>query len=172
MRITTAIARLALAASALAVALATSGCESVEGGGGTGMSVDAAGNPVVVLALCEGYVDGIVLSTQQGESTHEVGRWDSATPVDTDQTVNLGNLPASWRAGKAQEPLRDGVEYTVFGGTRSNRWFTGQVSFTTTALKHLRPGQVLHQEYDDSKDGDRDVVTDAAGFRAYACNDS
>jgi hypothetical protein len=79
----------------LTIALAASGCESIEFSGRTGMSVDSAGHPVVVLVPCEGAVDAILVYTGEGEHTRDVGRWESATPVSSAQSVNLTNPPAT-----------------------------------------------------------------------------
>jgi hypothetical protein len=155
----------------LATTLATSGCETVAFGGRTGVSVDSAGHPVVVLVVCEGAVDVIDVYTGEGEHARVVGRWVSATPVSGAQSVNLSSPPATWPARTTLEPLKEGVEYTAGGGTTTNEWATAYVSFTTDALLRVKPGQVLFQEYDQSSDDGRDVVVDAATFQTQSCDD-
>lgn len=55
----------------LLCALSTAGC-TVPVGGVTGLSVDDAGQPVAVVSMCEGFIDGLVLYLAAGEGAVDV----------------------------------------------------------------------------------------------------
>ncbi len=65
----------------MAVVLSVGGCETVVFSGRTGVSVDASGNPVVVLAVCNGFIDAITVYTERAEGTRTVGAFRTSTPV-------------------------------------------------------------------------------------------
>src|SRR5690349_6264524 len=115
-RLASAVRFLALGGSVSALVLTISGC-GPDLSGMTGISVDATGNPVAVLILCEGAVDGINVYTHDGTKTHDVGSWKTVTPVRGEQSVNLVSPAASWQPSMTMQALREGVEYTVFGST-------------------------------------------------------
>ncbi|MFI7467829.1 hypothetical protein [Nonomuraea sp. NPDC049646] len=136
--------------------------------GATGVSVDAEGHPIIVLAWCgEATPEGVDISHYEDNS----GPWatmpgpsSAATVVDDVDFIapSLDGQNASVRLdapndGWAVEPrpfvLRPGVLYSAFGyqGRGHNQVNTSHVTFSTDSMAALKPGLVLVQRYDDSR---------------------
>lgn len=148
---------------------ALGGCETVVFDGVTGISVDARGAPVAVLAICEGEIDALTLYTDSADKSITVGEWDRGEPITGSATVPLAAPDNTWSVSKPMGVIRPGVAYALFGGTHDNRWATAHVAFSAERLAKLRPSQVLTQEYDEKADKDYDSVSDLATFSADEC---
>jgi hypothetical protein len=161
--------RLLVLVMAAAGVIVTGGCETVEFGGATGVSVDATGAPVAVLAICEGNIDGLELYSGEGDNTVTHGDWQRRIPASGFATVELARPADGWTSSQRLGELKAGEIYGLFGGTRDNRWATAHVTFTLESLARLRPGEVLRQAYDETSDRDRDVITSVEEFRGEVC---
>lgn len=161
--------RLLVLVLTVAAATVTGGCETVEFGGATGVSVDATGAPVAVLAICEGHIDGLELYSGEGDNAVTHGDWQRRTPASGFATVELAHPADEWASSHQLDRLKAGETYHLFGGTHDNRWATAHVAFTLESLSRLRPGEVLRQAYDEKSDRDRDVLTSVGEFQSEVC---
>ncbi|MFF4771815.1 hypothetical protein [Microtetraspora fusca] len=136
--------------------------------GSTGVSVDAEGHPIVVLAWCEGATpEGVSISHYEdasGPLDAMPGPSSGATVADDVDFIapSLDGQSASFRLdapddGWTVEPkpfvLRPGVSYHAFGyqGRGSNQVNTNYVSFSADSVATLKPGSVLVQRYDEKR---------------------
>ncbi|MDP9863267.1 MULTISPECIES: hypothetical protein [Streptosporangium] len=138
--------------------------------GSTGVSVDAAGHPIIVLAWCDGATpedvivshdepySGVLGADTLGDhsnlpsitaSTHSVEDAEFSAPDLDGQSasVRLDAPTGGWTAEPKPLVLKPGVTYNAFGGKgRGNsRINTSWVSFTAESVARLKPGQVLVQ---------------------------
>lgn len=135
----------------------------------TGISVDAAGEPVAVIAMCEGAIDSLILYTDS-DGEEDVSEWEASGPVDGLSQVNLRAPGAPWKPVTALPAALDAREtYILYGATADNDWSSAHVEFTTTALAGLSSEEVLTQIYDQPSDTFQDRVTDVETFQEEAC---
>jgi hypothetical protein len=138
--------------------------------GSTGVSVDAAGHPIIVLAWCDGVTpedvivshdepySGVLGADALGDhanlpsitaSTHSVEDAEfSALDLDGQSaSVRLDAPAGGWTVEPKPLVLKPGITYHAFGGKgRGNsRVNTAGVSFTAESVARLKPGQVLVQ---------------------------
>lgn len=158
----------ALALSGLATAM-LGGCETVEFGGATGVTVSEGGTPVAVLAVCKGQIDALTLYSGEGEKTVTRGDWSREGPITGLVTIDLASPPDGWVTIHPLDKVEPKVTYVLFGGTHDNRWATAHASFTTDKLEQLRPGEVLSQTYDEGAGAKRNNVDSLDDFRDRAC---
>src|SRR5512144_2606625 len=104
----------------VAAVTVTGGCETVEFGGATGVSVDATGAPVAVLAICEGHIDGLELYSGEGDNAVTHGDWQRRTPASGFATVELAHPADGWTSSHQLGRLKAGETYHLFGGTHDN----------------------------------------------------
>lgn len=136
--------------------------------GSTGVSVDAEGHPIIVLAWCGGATpEGVDISHYEdtsGPLGTMPGPSSAATVVDDVDFIapSLDGQSASVRLdapddGWTVEPkpfvLRPGVLYQAFGyqGRGYNQVTTSHVSFSADSVADLKPGSVLVQRYDERR---------------------
>ncbi|WP_153054460.1 hypothetical protein [Planomonospora sphaerica] len=143
--------------------------------GSVGISVDAQGHPVAVLAWCDGTTpEEVIVSheeTSSGVSGTDSESSPSSLPSDTAPTrwvedatfhapdldgqsasVRLDAPAGGWTVEPGPPALKPGVMYHVSGGKgRGNsRVNTSSVSFTTEDLVKLEPGRVFVQKLDET----------------------
>ena len=169
--------RVAVACAVLST-LTLSGCETVAPAGETGVTVDANGEPVAVLAMCAGFVDRLILYSDSGvtpdpnrpDSADIVhGRWERSTPLKQSAAVSLVDPADGWTATKPLDVVEPGIEYVMYANG-DNQWSTNSVQFTAESLAALQPGQVLHQTYYERTDSSVDeVIGSVAEFDRAAC---
>ncbi|TQS46861.1 hypothetical protein [Cryptosporangium phraense] len=158
-----------LARIGLVSLLATlSGC-SVPQGGFTGVSVDASGQPVAVIAVCKGWIDGVVLYRDDGEKLITLGNWDSDQRIRRYAAVSLIAPPTGWTADHPLDVLQPNTVYSIFGGTDSSKWSTLSVDFTVEELRDISPGEVLYLQF--RKGAERIARTPATTFQRTVCAD-
>lgn len=150
--------------------VSVAGC-SVRVGAIAGVSVDASGRPVGVVAVCEGWIDAIVVYSDEGQAeSSTLGQVDADRPVRRYATVSLTNFSAGWTVRQPLRTLQPGTEYTLYGGTRSNKWSARHISFSSTDLQATSPGVVLYDRFDrPGSDGKRVRVT-AKELERTACD--
>jgi len=151
-----AIARKNVAAkcAALVVALALTGCGNWVGdypapNGTIGISVDKAGDPVIVLAVCSGKVTKIEMVGQL-ENEHDpnpkIGLWVAKTPVTGDATLNPLNPGDEWTATRQPtlfKPHRVHIVADQTPGTDQDP-LLDDGTFTVAQLSKLTPDTVLY----------------------------
>ncbi|WP_406317419.1 hypothetical protein OHA77_09165 [Streptosporangium sp. NBC_01639] len=156
---------------AVVVVMGITGCTPAIGGM-TGVSVDAEGHPIIVLAWCDGATpDGVIVYHDEDTSgVPDVGisGESSALPSITSSTkvvddvrfsapsldgqsasVRLDVPTDGWTVQPRPFVMVPGVEYHAFGGRRDNNFSTAHVSFTVGDIAKLKPGVVLLQQYDE-----------------------
>ena len=113
--------------------------------GRTGVSVTAAGSPVLVLAVCRGSVDTVtVAGPSRGRTPGEVlARLTAPAPVAASTAVDVREPPPGWtvalplQPGAATQPL-------LTASARGRQGRLGHVAFTAEDLASLDPGTVQH----------------------------
>ena len=145
--------RLLLVAGVMASVL--SAC-TVPINGLTGVSVDADGHLMLVLAWCgPAQPDGVMVyddRLNQGEGAADtVDDANYVAPRGSGQQTSFRlDSPdgTGWRL-EGNANLHEGIAYTAFGGTADNRYATSHVRFRLGDAKRLRPGVVLVQDLND-----------------------
>jgi len=163
-----------VAAAVVLAAACLAGCgNAVEAhvNGRTGISVDAEGNPVVVLAVCSEFVDQVVLSLgreglSESEANPEVGTWRARDHVTGSARLELAAPDASW---ETHEPLSlDPQKHYIANASQADADVeTAQVDFFGRDLAEMAPDSV----YVSSGDADTAKLErhDAETFEAFAC---
>ncbi|MFF4989254.1 hypothetical protein ACFY19_18835 [Streptosporangium saharense] len=136
--------------------------------GEAGVSVDAEGHPLIILAWCgDSAPEGVSVSHYE-DTSGPLGAVpgpssDATTKSDvTFVAPSLEGQSASVRLdapgdGWTVEPepfvLRPGVLYNAFGhrGSGSGQVNIGSVSFSMESMAKLKPGLILVQRYDDTR---------------------
>ena len=128
-------------------------------GGATGVTVDAAGKPVLLVAVCKGQFENIYLSTTEtgnvvpaggavgkggaDRANTDIGEWQTERTADEILSVPVLSRPsAQWTVTAAPASLRPGVTYTAYAESTDTKWQATQVSFTVAQLKTLSPTTV------------------------------
>ncbi|MGH3986579.1 MAG: hypothetical protein ACRDWY_15220 [Actinomycetes bacterium] len=158
-------------AALVAMPLALCAC-TVPIGGVTGITVDADGSPVAVVAVCEGQIDGVTVYAGQGEGGKDFGTWTARTPIRREGRLPMAAPSSGWATDTPLAPLKARTTYTVYGWTTDNNWSTGSVSFTLAELQDLDPGQVRYEAYDEGTDRWTHPKATEAHFRDRACAES
>lgn len=117
-----------------------SGC-TVPVVGMAGVGLDANGEVVGYLSVCEDHIDGatLYLDFSDPERSVDAGTWEAPAPV---------TRSARWSIDRGLQP---GREYTLYGWTNDNSAATTSVTFTLEELQDLEPGRVLY--YSGHSDG-------------------
>lgn len=148
------------------------GC-TVQTNGDTGVSVDDAGNLIVVLAWCGRSPDVVVIYHDRTSSD------TSSDPSVTDAVYTAPALEDQFASFRLDAPS-DGwsvskpftadpaITYTVYGGTNDNSRSTSSVRFELGDAAKLKPGMVLVPEYDDKKGEAVDAVISLEQFKRDA----
>ncbi len=151
---------------ALVIALTSSSCGNVvnvEVIGKTAITVDNAGKPVMLIEVCDGHIDTLVLArTREGLADDEPnaieGTWDAVDPHTGTVEVNVGTATTGWQG--PQIGLNSGQGYILEGTSSTAEVVTSQVTFTAAQVTTLRVNQVI------SGDG---TISERAAFKASAC---
>ncbi len=160
--------RLGCVVASAAAMLGVAGC-SVESGGVVGLTIDGSGQPVAVIAVCEGYIDGVsVWSDRQGTEV-DLGSWKRSEPVIDLSKLSLQTPGPEWTEERDLAELPASERVQIYGWTTKNRWSASGPGFTVEDLARLRADAVWFEEYDDG--AGEWVMTYVAekDFRAAAC---
>lgn len=142
-----------------------------------GIGVDADGNLVGHLRVCDESIDGATLISDTSSdgatvpTSVEVGRWEAQPPVTATAAWSLSAPDGGWTSAKPAESLVPGREYTLYGWSNDNTVSASGVTFTLADAAALRPGQVLHWSGRSGGKPERDenVVSSRTGFEVKAC---
>lgn len=106
------------------------------------MSVDRAGNPVIVLQNCRADITELVLY-DEGKPSAQVS-YQNEDPVQEVVEIPLLTGTDGWRPdGNASKP-QAGKKFVVEAWSKGQRWLGRGTEFTLADLKTLKPGQVRH----------------------------
>lgn len=155
------------------VILTLSGC-TVPTVGLTGVGVNADGDIVGYLEVCDERIDGVTLYVDDESvpraGRQDAGRWTATPPVTRSASWSLRGPSPNWTA---ELPLADDVPdrpYAMYGWTFDNSSSTTHVSFTLADVKRLKPGQVLFLGgYDERRDIDVQRIGTPTEMRNAAC---
>jgi hypothetical protein len=121
--------------------------------GRMGVTVDAKGDPVLLVMLCDGgrpYVqltEGRKPSDADSKQSTQRGEWSTDRKVNGVQRLTLGKPEAIWTTKQSPGALAPGVPLIAEGGTAEDDTATlVPVDFRPADLAGLRPGQVLTAE--------------------------
>jgi hypothetical protein len=159
----------ACALAAVVAAGLLTGC-GVPADASAGVSVDANGRPVGLLAVCGNHIDGATLYRPDSDADISVeGRWtaDDRVAPGVVRWPMEGDAPG-WTVDHHLAGLRPGVPYTLSGWTLDNSWSAVAVDFTLADLAGLTPGRVRFLDVHKG-DGGEEATVDAADFRERAC---
>ena len=142
-----------------------------------GIGVDADGNLIGYVRVCDESIDGATLYydvSSQGATVAtsvEVGRWEAQPPVEGNSEWSPSDPDGGWTSSTPVEPLEPSREYTLYGWTKDNTVSASGVTFTLADVAVLQPGQVLHWSGRSGGNPERDVneVSSRTDFEATAC---
>ncbi len=134
---------------AVGAAVALSSCGNLittEIVGKVGISVDTEGNPVVVVAVCDGYLDQVEISQgreglAEDETNPLVGTWDAAGQHTGVSELDLAAPGSDWQT-RTPVSLEPGVLYIVTAHQVGADVQASQVDFDVGDLRGLEPGYV------------------------------
>lgn len=148
-----------------------------------GVSVDADGGPVGVVAVCSGHTDAATLTvwkvpaytadTSPAPDTRTTGAWQTDRPV-TDVGQWSLTTGAPWTATQRIK-LVEGFTYHLTGSGRGpnnvgNESFAAGITFTLADVAALKPGQVRYATGVDEQSLDSiPAVVSIQDFRAVVC---
>jgi hypothetical protein len=152
--------------------VALSGCGNLvttEIVGAVGISVDTEGDPVVVVAVCDGYLDQVaVVQGREGlaedETNPVVGTWDAAGQLTGVSELDLAAPGSDWQT-RTPVSLETGEHYIVTARQVDADVQASQVDFFGRDLQGMEPGFVYTgaaPELDEHE---------AAAFEAASCPD-
>ncbi|MEI8409649.1 MULTISPECIES: hypothetical protein [unclassified Kribbella] len=138
----------------LAAIACLAGC-GVPAGGLVGVTVDAAGNPVIVVQMCEGHIDGATLYrfSEEPDDEEVLGRWEVSSPVSGFSQFDLDTGGNGWAVVGELEARDPQQRYTIYGWSNDNSWSAAHLTFSDRELSGLKPGTVLVPERE--QDGNR-----------------
>ncbi len=146
-----------IAVLCLGLVFIVAGRDSTEIAGVNGVTVDAQNQPVLLVAVCRGYIDGVnIYGAHQGDDRTQqkpIGKWESAIKAGQQRELPLLSLsPPGWTVMNAPPMLREGVSYAAIGFTKNTKWEARQLNFTLAQLADLSPDRVLYQNQVTSRD--------------------
>ena len=160
--------RVAHCAVALAVAGALTGC-SVEVGGVVGLTVGPNGDLVAVVAVCDGYLDGLSVYQGGGSEERKLGSWQRQEPIVEEAELSLAGPSSEWTTKQPLGRLPQVTELSVYGWTVKNRWSAVGPTFAAEDLAGLRSGEVWFEQYDQASDRNVNAFVPRSDFRREAC---
>ncbi|GAA4588878.1 hypothetical protein GCM10023107_10850 [Actinoplanes octamycinicus] len=120
---------------------------SVPENGHTGLSVDAEGNPLGLVAVCsDDPPDSVYLSGSRATTGPVPVEYVPPADVGRTMSFRLDAPDNGWVARPEPSRLRPDVEYSLYGRTDDNSHSTREVDFELTDRERLSPGMVLIQE--------------------------
>jgi hypothetical protein len=139
---------------------------SVTDAGRVGITVDAAGNPVIAVMTCTGSTPVIDLAEGRNESDPDTepnverGEWRARRAFAGVRTFLIADAGKDWVTARGPGTLETGKLFVVDGGTVEDEHASlGGVSFRITDLGRLSPGQVQVEG----------KVQPLSAFGAYRC---
>ncbi|KAA1418201.1 hypothetical protein FE697_020430 [Mumia zhuanghuii] len=166
-------ARRWIAAGAASVALLSLSACTVEPGGVAAIGVDASGQPVGYLLMCEGSVDGATLyhdTSAEDDSSVTDGTWAAPEPVTAAATWSLTAPTDGWVTEEPLAAMTEDMSYSLYGWSRDNDWSAAHHSFTLADLETLEPGEVAFTKVTD--DGEETTrVIPAGDLTPALCSD-
>ncbi len=139
--------------AACAAGLLLTGCFNaitVTDAGRLGITVDAAGAPVLLVMLCEKgrpyvqLVEGRTKSDLESKANVQRGEWSTDTAYRGVQRLTPADPEAGWTTTESPGALAPDVLLVADGGTAEDDTASlVPVDFTPADLATLRPGQVL-----------------------------
>ena len=151
------------------------GC-TVETVGKAGVGVDAQGQLIGYLAVCDQHIDGATLYLQDTSAPatggHEVtaGEWASDQPVTEMALWSLKSTTDGWTTTTPLTPLEADRTYSLYGWTRDNSGSALDVTFKPAQLKDLKPGEVyFFDHYDMDRNQEVFATSSPTEFLKAAC---
>ncbi|MFG1814416.1 hypothetical protein ACGFIF_11665 [Kribbella sp. NPDC049174] len=151
--------------AAISCLAAVVGC-GVPTGGVVGVTVDAAGRPVVVVQMCEGHIDGATMYLPDDE---EFGRWEVSPPVTDFSQFSLTDGGNGWRLVGSLKPREPETRYVIYGWSNDSSWSATHLEFSERDLEDLQAGTVLVPSADP--DSTSNVTRSLPDFRSKTCED-
>lgn len=112
--------------------------------GKTGVTVGAAGQPVLVLIVCERSINSVsVVGPNRGGSNQKLGSLTAPGPITGTVLVPLADPPTGWSGGPVNLPLKQRPADLVIADGWGEQSLLSQVTFTAAQLAALRPSEVL-----------------------------
>lgn len=114
--------------------------------GAVGLTVDADGDPVLVLVVCERSVDTVTLyGAYRGDEGNHVFATLLAPSGGVSKAVELplGELPAGWSGGPVTLPLEATSTDLIIASGRGEESYLSQLSFSGADLGGMSPDAVL-----------------------------
>ena len=112
--------------------------------GGTGVTVDANGAPIIVLVVCERSIDSVTFyGPYRGGPNEKLGVLTASGPVTGTVLLPVTDPPAGWSGGPVDLPLKQRPADLVIVEGHGDQSLLSQVTFTAAQLAALRPSQVL-----------------------------
>lgn len=113
--------------------------------GKTGVTVDAKGNPAIVLVVCERSIDTVTFTgPNSGRVPNDrLGSLTSSKPINGTVVMPLADLPPDWSGGPINLPLEERPTDLVIAYGHGEQSQLSQIAFTATQLADLVPTQVL-----------------------------
>lgn len=152
-------------------ALALTGC-TVEPGGVVGLSVDADGRTMAVVAVCDedAYLDGLALYADDAEDTEDpLGQWVRSEAITRTAELVLARPGPQWTAEHSLALLPPSSRLKIYAWTSKNRWSADGPNFIAADLARLHPDQVWFERYDESSETFVNTFVNADDFSADAC---
>jgi hypothetical protein len=141
-----------LIAIALSVPVLTSACITAQTkmSGAVGLTVDSAGEPILVMAHCRGHIDNMRLygnpETDNSSGNTPIGKWIAEPSITNPGVVmlTLNNQPSpGWVISQPIPRLTPGWLYSVLAESNERNKFEAlQVDFTVADIKTLDPATV------------------------------
>lgn len=145
-------------------ALTLTGCIA-EQRGMAGLTVDAGGNPIVVVTTCSNSrLASLDIFSQSGDRTG--GEWIAVHSTAPDAVIGLESPPPGWETRVPWSPDSPSMEYYVVARAE-DEVRTEQTDFTVNDLAALSPGRVL-VGVNNTPNYPRKIVA-MADFRREAC---
>jgi hypothetical protein len=140
--------RLAAGVAAFTVAGLLSACTPPVTGT-IGVGVDAAGQPVGYLRVCDGeHIDGAFLAAEPlNDSTPSVASWDVRPAATGTTSWSFDRPDGGWVLRRPAQALKPGVVYHLSAGADDSSGRSGSVLFTLEDLQGMKPGQVRVYDY-------------------------
>lgn len=115
-----------------------SGC-TVPVVGMAGVGLDANGELVGYLSVCEDHIDGatLYLDSSNPERSVDAGIWEALAPVTRSARWSMTDPSDGWTALTRLTVLQPGREYTLYGWTNDNSAATTSVTFTLEEVQDL-----------------------------------
>lgn len=131
------------------MAVTVAGCGPRTTDAAVGMSVDKAGNPVIVLQNCRADITQLEFYDKSRPKMEESGPttqvfFDNEHPVQEVVQIPLLTGTNEWRPSvPVPKPHADG-KFVVQAWGKGHEWLGRGTEFTLADLKGLKPGQVRH----------------------------